>query len=209
MNVSPDPLVWFAALLTLSIFSFLYKDNPFYRFAEHLFVGTSMGYWIALTWHNAVKPNLWIPLVKEHNLLYIIPLILGLFYFLRFVPRLNWLVRLPIAFSLGWASGVAIPAVLQASIIKQIQGTMLTPAMFNRWDTGLWSVVILIGVICTILFFFFSVERRGVMKPIAQIGITFLMIGFGASFGYTVMARISLLIGRMQFLLRDWLGIVQ
>ena len=209
MNVSPDPLVWFAALLTLSIFSFLYKDNPFYRFAEHLFVGTSMGYWIALTWHNAVKPNLWIPLVKEHNLLYIIPLILGLFYFLRFVPRLNWLVRLPIAFSLGWASGVAIPAVFQASIIKQIQGTMLTPAMFNRWDTGLWSVVILIGVICTILFFFFSVERRGVMKPIAHIGITFLMIGFGASFGYTVMARISLLIGRMQFLLRDWLGIVQ
>jgi hypothetical protein len=34
------------------------------------------------------------------------------------------------------------------------------------------------------------------------------MIGFGASFGFTVMARISLAIGRFYFLFRDWLGIV-
>jgi len=32
---------WVAAFLTLSIFSFLYKDNPFYKFAEHLMVGVS------------------------------------------------------------------------------------------------------------------------------------------------------------------------
>jgi hypothetical protein len=31
--------LWVSALLTLMIFSFLYKDNPFYKFAEHLFVG--------------------------------------------------------------------------------------------------------------------------------------------------------------------------
>ena len=35
------------------------------------------------------------------------------------------------------------------------------------------------------------------------------MIAFGASFGYTVMARVSLLIGRIQFLLHDWLGVIQ
>jgi hypothetical protein len=32
------------------------------------------------------------------------------------------------------------------------------------------------------------------------------MIAFGAMFGNTVMARLSLFIGRMQFLLKDWLG---
>jgi hypothetical protein len=36
-----------------------------------------------------------------------------------------------------------------------------------------------------------------------------LMISFGASFGYTVMARISLLIGRLEFLLKDWLHIIK
>jgi len=35
------------------------------------------------------------------------------------------------------------------------------------------------------------------------------MVSFGAAFGYTAMARISLLIGRLQFLLGDWLRIIQ
>ena len=34
---------WVAAFLTLAIFSFLYKDNPFYKIAEHIFVGISAG----------------------------------------------------------------------------------------------------------------------------------------------------------------------
>jgi len=38
--------IWAAALLTLAIFSFLYKENPIYRFAEHLLVGVSAGYYL-------------------------------------------------------------------------------------------------------------------------------------------------------------------
>jgi hypothetical protein len=70
-------------------------------------------------------------------------------------------------------------------------------------------VVILIGVISTLIYFFFSRERKGIIKPTASLGVIFIMLGFGASFGYTVMARISLLIGRLQFLLGDWLGIIR
>jgi len=36
-----------------------------------------------------------------------------------------------------------------------------------------------------------------------DIGKWYMMVGFGASFGLTVMARISLLIGRIQFLVND------
>jgi hypothetical protein len=35
-----------------------------------------------------------------------------------------------------------------------------------------------------------------------------LMVAFGASFAYAVMGRISLLVGRLQFLLGDWLGVI-
>ena len=38
---------WIAVFLTLAIFSFLYKDNAFYKIAEHLFVGVSAGYWMS------------------------------------------------------------------------------------------------------------------------------------------------------------------
>jgi hypothetical protein len=209
MNISPDPWVWLAAFLTLCIFSFLYRDNILYRFAEHLFVGVSAGYLVALTWHNQIYPNLIVPLFIERNLLYLIPLAFALCYFARFVPRLNHLIRLPIAFVLGWGSGVAIPAFFQRDILSQTQGTLLVRDAFAKWDSGLWAVVILVGVVSTLLYFFFSRERKGIIKPFANLGIIFLMLGFGASFGYTVMARISLLIGRLQFLLGDWLGIIR
>ena len=209
MNLSPEPLVWLAAFLTLCIFSFLYRDNILYRFAEHLFVGVSAGYLVALTWHNQIYPNLIVPLFIEGNLFYIIPLAFALCYFARFVPRLNHLIRLPIAFVLGWGSGVAIPAFFQRDILRQTQGTLLIRDAFARWDSGLWAVVILVGVISTLIYFFFSRERKGIIKPTANLGVIFIMLGFGASFGYTVMARISLLIGRLQFLLGDWLGIIR
>ena len=62
LHPSHDLSVWVGAFLTLCIFSFLYKDNPFYRFAEHLFVGVSAGYFIILNFWTVIVPNLWEPL---------------------------------------------------------------------------------------------------------------------------------------------------
>ncbi len=209
MNISLDPWIWLSALLTLAIFSFLFRDNILYQFAEHLFVGMSAGYLIAITWHNQMVPNLFEPLFIQGNLVYIIPLLFGLCYFARFIPKMGYLVRLPIAFLLGWGSGAIIPAIFQRDILKQTQGTLLVKEAFLKWDTGLWAIIMLVGVISVLIYFFFSKERKGIMKPAANLGIIFLMLGFGASFGYTVMSRISLLIGRLQFLLGDWLGIIK
>src|SRR3954462_11531851 len=36
--------LWIAAFFTLCAFSFLYGDNPFYKLAESVFVGTSAAY---------------------------------------------------------------------------------------------------------------------------------------------------------------------
>jgi len=217
MHISTSILTWVAAILTIGIFSFLWKDNPFYKFCEHLFVGVSVGYTISLTWYNSVYPDLFDPLFLQpfsvvslgRKLLLIIPLILGLCYFCRFVPKVSWLIRFPMAFVLGWGSGVVIPAMLQTNVLKQMQGTLLTPGIFARWDTLLWAIISFVGVVCSVLYFFFSKEHKGALKVASETGIVFLMVGFGASFGYTVMARMSLLIGRLQFVLRDWLGVIK
>lgn len=209
MNLATSFWIWVGAFLTFCIFSFLYKDNPFYKFAEHLFVGVSVGYSISISYHNVLYPDLLVPLFKQGQLLNIIPLLFGLCYFARFIPKAAWLVRLPMGLVLGFGAGAAIPATLQASIIKQIQGAVLKPEILQRWDFFLWALISFVGVICTIIYFFFSKERKKSTQFAAEIGIIFLMIGFGASFGYTVMARISLLIGRFQFLLKDWLGIIK
>jgi hypothetical protein len=65
------------------------------------------------------------------------------------------------------------------------------------------NLVIVGGVLCGLVYFFFSKEHTGAFGRMSRVGIWVLMVAFGASFGYTVMARISLLIGRIEFL-RSW-----
>ncbi|HOD42053.1 MAG TPA: hypothetical protein PKL57_15940, partial [Candidatus Wallbacteria bacterium] len=51
-----------SALLTLAIYSFLYKDNVFYKAAEYIFVGASAGYLLSVQYNNVMYPNVFIPL---------------------------------------------------------------------------------------------------------------------------------------------------
>ncbi|MBK8233252.1 MAG: hypothetical protein IPK72_22425 [Candidatus Eisenbacteria bacterium] len=46
-----------AGLLTIAILSFLYKDNVVYKFAEHLFVGTAAGYYVAFQFRTVFQPR--------------------------------------------------------------------------------------------------------------------------------------------------------
>jgi hypothetical protein len=211
--MSTNPWTWVAAILSLFIFSYLYKENPFFRFAEHLFTGLSVGYGIPIYWINYVQPYLLQPLFVEHRWVLLIPFAIGLLYLFRYVTKYAWLMLVPIACMLGFWNGVSLPLTVEADILKQIQGTMLTTAMLRHpWDpyNGLViGVLVLVGVLCTISYFYFSREHKGALKVSANIGIWFVMIGFGASFGYTVMARVSLLIGRLQFLFTDWIHLIK
>ncbi len=197
-----------AAALTLCIFTFLYKDNPFYKFAEHLVVGVSAGYWVAILYINVVIPNIWQKLAVG-QWWYIIPTILGLLMWTRMVKRWSWISRYPLAFYLGIATGVAIPLEMQAKIVEQVLGTVQSFAALHGPGINFWAVLntslIGVGIFSSLIYFFFSKEHKGVTGGMAKVGIWTLMIGFGASFGYTVMARISLLIERVQFLIDEWL----
>ena len=51
------------------------------------------------------------------------------------------------------------------------------------------------------MYFYFSREQTGSYGKFTRLGIYFLMISFGASFGFAVMGRISLLIGRFNDLI--------
>lgn len=199
--MSTSPWVWAAAFLTLCVLTFLYKDNPFFKFAEHLLVGVSLGYIVSIYYHNAFIPRVWEPLLRQEFRI-IIPTILGLFSFFILVPKYSWLVRYPIAFTIGVWSGLTIPRNFQGLIFEQVQGTLITTLSVS-------GVIMVIGVITTVIYFYFSAAHKGAIGGAARTGIWFIMLAFGTGFGYTVMARVSLLIGRMQFLLHDWLGIIK
>ena len=190
-----------AALLTLCIFSFLYKDNPFYKFAEHLLVGVSMGYAIPLVYENVFIPFVYRPIFFENKFILIIPASMGILYIFRFTKNLSWLSRYPIVFGMGIV-GMSVPMSMHSSVLVQMRNAMIPLNNIN-------ATLIFIGTITILMYFFFSKEHKGTYGKVTNIGIWFMMVGFGASFGYTVMARISLLIGRIQFLLGDCLGLIK
>jgi hypothetical protein len=230
-----------AAFLTLCIFSFLYRDNPFYRFAEHLTVGVSAGYWIAILYHTSLT-DLWTePLFRSvRNMLQpggsfageaamvlvnVAPGAIGLLMFSRFFKKTSWISRWPIAFYLGISAGVALPLFLQSFVVRQVAANMMNPldivntmaadfaimmmtgnSTLLFWQ-GLGQIIIVLGCICGLAYFYFSAEHKGTFGAAARIGIWTLMMGFGATFGYTVMSRISLLIGRFNYLI-SWVSAI-
>ena len=233
---------WVAAFLTIGIFSYLYKDNPFYKAAEHLFVGVSAGYLLSLGFWTQLQPNLFgrlfpakhydpdtitytiydilsffsssifpeggIDKGHDQHLIYLIPLALGVMMLLSLIPSFSWMARWGIAYVVGMAAGLKAYGYLNSNVLGQIKGTAVnlldfslpvfslsSPSIFN-------NIIIFVGTICGLLYFYFSKEHKGLLGKASKIGIYFLMISFGASFGFAVMGRISLLIGRFTDLIK-------
>jgi hypothetical protein len=202
--------IWLGALFTFAIFSFLYKDNPFYKVAEQIFVGLSAGYWFVYTIYNILIPNLFGPLSSDFsgNLLKLVPAFLGIMMLMRLFPKTEWVSRYPIALMIGTTAGISFLRYLKSDVLSQLTATMFNPFVGNSNLIIIGKMILIIGTITGVIYFYFSKPHKGAFGVTAKIGIYFLMISFGAAFGYTVMARISLLIGRLQFLLGDWLQII-
>jgi hypothetical protein len=265
---------WVAATLTIAIFSFLYRDNPFYRFAEHLYVGVSAAFGVVIFWYQDVWPLL-VGNFRDYMAagnrieawILIFPAILGLLMWTRFFPKIGWISRWPLGFTIGIGAGLGITGGIQGFILPQLKATMLPlgnpvgpltfghgilfvvvvsglafalgfrrlsqmssgwksflsilvgmalfillfPVLKVPWLVKGWSaiaadnLIIVVGVVTTLLYFYFSREHTGLLGTGSRVGIVAIMISFGASFGYTVMARVSLLIGRCYFLINEWI----
>jgi hypothetical protein len=220
--------LWIAAFFTLAIFSFLWRDNAFYKVAEAVLIGVSAAYWMVVGFWDVLVPSLIAKISPatvqrwampglagaeaEQSLWYLIPLALGIMLVWRLAPRGAWIARWPLAFIIGTFAGLRLIAFLHGDFLAQIRNTILPLAVFDAGGFDFWTslqhVLIVACVLCVLVYFFFSVEHKGAVGRVARIGIAVLMITFGAAFGYTVMGRIALLAIRLEFLLDDWLWLI-
>jgi hypothetical protein len=195
---------WLAAFFTLCMLSFLYKDNPFFRIAESFFAGLSLGYYIGIVANQTLKPNLVQPLMESFHSNWHLLFAggLGVMLYFRYIKKVAWVSRWALAVYVGYYVGVNMMQKLHGEVLPQVGDTMLSLS----WSgvATLWNIVMVVGVLSVLIYFYFSAEHKGAVGGISRVGIWFLMISFGAAFGYTVMGRISLLIGRMVFLVNEW-----
>ena len=202
--------IWIGVFCTFAIWSFLYKDNPFYKVAEHIFVGMSAAYWFVFTIFNIVIPNLITPLSSDFqsNWLLIAPGLLGIMMLARLLPKVDWLGKYPLALMIGTTAGISLMKFLKTDVMIQVTSTILNPFNAESLRDTIGQFILILGTIAGLVYFYFSKKHSGFTGGVARAGIIVLMISFGAAFGFTAMARISLLIGRLQFLLGDWLGLL-
>lgn len=262
---------WVGIFLTFCVLSFLYKDNPFYKFAEHLFIGVSIGYIVIRQYQDNLHPRIFGQALRWHT---VVPLVLAAMMFVKFFSRrMAWLGRFPLAFIVGLVAAQNITGLVQSDIAEQVKVAArplvlhkidlnhaaaseltaipgVTPVIAERLVTArahapfrdvddaltritlseteratlderrgvlvgtdaragvaasqvdvfgtVSQILLLLSFLAALLYFYFSIAHTGLTGRISRFGVWVLMIGFGASFGYTVQGRIALAIGRAQ-----------
>ena len=138
-------------------------------------------------------------------LVYLLPMLFGLGFYTIYSKRYNWISRVVISFSLGYGGGLAFKGFF-AEFIPQVVSSFKPLYVPGDLAAGLNNVVFTVTLLCVMTYFFFSVEHdRPVIKQASAGGRWLMMISFGAFFGATIMARMSLLIERLQFFIEQWL----
>ena len=196
-----------AVVGTLAIYSVLYRENPAYRLAEHIFIGAATGYSVYITWSELLKPSWWDRIIAG-QWYWIFALIAGAMFYFIYSKRYVWISRIIFGALMGLIAGGAFKGFVGVNIdrisasFKPIHGHGMNAGEIAN------NVLFIIVLLAVMAYFFFSFEHKTVARRIpSSMGRWCLMFAFGAMFGFTVMARMSLLIGRMYFLLHDWLGI--
>lgn len=210
--MSRDPQVWLAALMSLGIYSYLYKENPFFRVCEHIYMGLALAHLAVMGWTNV--RDMGFQKLAQGQVWVVVPLILGILLFARWLPKYSWLSRYSLAYFVGIAAAVTITGVLDAGVISQVRGAIQPIKDLN-------SLVALVSNVAAISVFFFIIGSsrevgpvfgngvvQAIIKRSGQVGRFVMMISFGAVFGTTVMARLGLFIPRLQFLLGTWIHLI-
>lgn len=230
MNIETYTLIKMTAgvLATVGLYSVLYRETKLYRFVEHIFLGLAAGFSIVALWTENLSSFWWDKMVGARSetgviesngyWMYGILLPIGLMGYLVFSKRHNWMSRIPIGIILGFWSGQQVQ-VWWNQWGPQIQSSMLPvipTGSFRVPDNpdpnvlygsqALSNLVFVVAILSVLSYFFYSFEvKNKLLLGVNKLGRWILMVGFGAIFGATVMARFALVIDRMYFIWIEWL----
>lgn len=135
---------------------------------------------------------------------WILALVCGSLYYTIFIPRFAWMSRLIIGAVMGLQSGYTFKAFV-LTFYPQIAKSLRPVYVPGDWSLTINNIIFVITLLCVLIYFFFTIEHRHpTIRTSARIGRLLLMVTFGLIFGNTVMARFSLFIKRLDFLITQF-----
>lgn len=199
--VSPTTV---AAILMISLYSLMIKETIFSRWGEFIYVGmaTSITFFTA---YSALYSTTLIPL-SQGQLAQLIPIVLGFIILLRpFFKSLKNIALWPLAIFTGFTLGSNIAGLIYSQVWSQV----IAVAEINTSSLTSLSISIIyaIVVVFVVLSFTTTVTHKGSFGRVAQIGRILFILCLGLAFGDYIMARVALVLSRVQYLIYNWLGI--
>lgn len=210
-----------AALLTIMILSYLWRDNPAFRIASYLFVGVAAGYAGTVAWHTVLNPGLVDPFLDRglgviSDPTVIVPWVLVLLLIFKVSPATTRLGSVSTALMVGVGAAVVVGGAITGTLIPQSLAAMttLSPSAVTptTGETGLERVInvliLLLGTVTTLMYFRFGArqtaagakERTWYEAWVARVGQVFIAITFGVMYAGVLMSTIIVLGERVQFL---------
>jgi hypothetical protein len=205
MEIASVIQIWLAALFTIWIYSIAFRDNPFFKFAEHTFVGAAAGHSLVYGVDNILRYG-WNPLTAG-NMMYAVAFILGIILFMRYHKTYFWLSRIPMAVLVGIGIGLTLRTTVTSEFIAQIISTAQMKVLgLDAW-TAFSNLLFIIITLATVYFFVFTFPKvhGGGLSLISKIARYGMMAAFGYSFANTVLSRFNMIYGRIDFLMNTWL----
>jgi len=206
--------VLLATVLTLAIFSRVWRANAGYQAAQHLLLGALAGYVAAVLLRTTLIPGLSSQLEGGASgwLMLFLTLLLILLLAMRFTnkPHLRDAGLIPLAMIIGVGSALALAGALRGTLTPQIMAAI--DLRFFPADPGLDALIVVLATTMTIgviAFFHYRSQPANENYPkwllvLIKIGYWGVMIAAGALLATTACARITLLIDRVSFLGEIW-----
>jgi len=201
-------------LLTVMVLTYLIGDNPAFRVAVYIFIGVSAGYAAAVAWHQVLYPRLVLPLLAgslAERLLALIPLVLGLLLLFKLSPRRAGLGSPSMAYLVGVGAAVAVGGAVMGTIFPQTRAAMNALNLSSAGQYWLERLsegsVMLVGTVTTLVYFHFGAKattagpsRGKLIQGLGWVGQIFIAITFGLLFSGVLVAAMTALIERLNFI---------
>lgn len=198
--------LYLCTALTIFTVSLIFKETPIYRLAQHLFMGSAMGYGIVMA-VKAISDIAWKPLIGG-DLVWIIPIVIGLMLYTKFSKEYAWISRYPTAILVSTGVTLTMRTVIRSKFLAQISSTFVNPfapPFVGDPPLAINNIIVIVIVICTMMYFLFTgtetLQKNPIIKPMRKAAIYFMMFAFGAGFASTVVSRLALWVGRTRYLL--------
>jgi len=185
--------------VVLSVWSYLYKENIFSKTATTITIAISSIHAFQYNFSNAYDMAV-APLLGG-DLVYIIPIILGLLLFARLSNKYSWLASYSYSVSLGLGTGATLTTLFSANVAKLIVNTAQQPFIGTGIVDQLSGLLLFIGTLLALTYWIFTKEATGLFGTGVRIGRWFLMISIGYLYAEDVVWSQSLFVAAMEMVL--------